>query len=157
MTDAESLAPVRRSVRVAANRDRAFELFTGFEWWPKSYSILETRSPQTGVVLELSKGGRWFERGEDGSEADWGKLLVVEKPSRLVLTWQLGADYRYHPEHATEVEVNFVPDGTKAVTLTLEHRHFERFGAAAEAVRASVDGPQGWEGLLKGYADAVSG
>jgi len=157
MTDTASSAPLRRSVKVTAGPDRAFELFTKFAWWPKAYSILASKSPQAAVLIEPRAGGRWFERGEDGSEADWGKVIAIEKPSRLVVTWQLGPDYLYHPEFPTEVEMTFAADHPKGTTVTLEHRHFDRFGAEGEAMRASVAGPQGWEALLQGYADAASG
>jgi uncharacterized protein YndB with AHSA1/START domain len=65
------------------------------------------------VSLEPWVGGRWFERGKDGSECDWGKVLVWDAPSRLVITWQVNADFQPSPDIETEIEVTFVPDGVR--------------------------------------------
>ena len=43
-------------------------------------------------------------------------------------------------------------EGTR---VELEHRHFERHGATAEALRDAVGGDGGWNGLLKLYEEAL--
>lgn len=65
-----TVAPVRKSIRVKAGQAHAFKVFTTGRWWPKEHTILASRSPQKDVVIEPRVGGRWFERGEDGSECD---------------------------------------------------------------------------------------
>jgi uncharacterized protein YndB with AHSA1/START domain len=149
-------APVRRSVRVAAPQDRAFEVFTAGigRWWPKSHHI-GAAEPET-VLIEPRVGGRWFERGVDGVECDVGKVLVWDPPARLVLGWQLSADFRFDPELITEVEVNFIPEGEAATRVELEHRDLERFGDRAGAVRQSIDAPNGWAGLLQLFAQSAA-
>ena len=64
-------APVRKSIRVKASPEKAFEVFTAgmSRWWPGSHSI--NQSPLKSVTIEPRVGGRWFERGEDGSECEW--------------------------------------------------------------------------------------
>jgi len=86
-------APVRKTLRVKAPQEKAFDTFVGGMggWWIKSHSLLA--SPQKDVVIEPRAGGRWFEVGEDGSEQDWGKVLEWEAPQRLLLAWQLNADW----------------------------------------------------------------
>jgi hypothetical protein len=37
--------------------------------------------------VEAREGGRIFERWLDGSTADWGTMLSVARPHRLVFTW----------------------------------------------------------------------
>jgi uncharacterized protein YndB with AHSA1/START domain len=151
MTARIAPAPVRKSVRVKASPTRAFEVFAARmgTWWPKSHSV--GSSPQKEVIIEPRAGGRWFERGEDGSECDWGHVLAWEPPSRLLLAWQLDADFKYDKGLVTEVEVRFIPDGD-GTRVELEHRKLERFADRAEAMRSTFDSPGGWGGILDGYA-----
>jgi uncharacterized protein YndB with AHSA1/START domain len=145
-------ALVRKSVRVAAPQGRAFDVFTtGFgRWWPKTHHI-GASEPDT-FVIEPRHGGRWYERGVDGAECDIGRVLVWEPPARVVLGWQLTADWTFDPQLLTEVEVRFIPDGADATRVELEHRCLDRFGDRADAVRKQIDAPGGWGGLLQIYA-----
>ncbi len=149
-------APVRRSVTVKAPPARAFEVFTASigRWWPKSHHIGPV-DPET-VIIEPREGGRWFERAPDGAECEVGKVLVWDPPARLVLAWQLTADWRYDPDLLTEVEVRFLPEADGATRVELEHRNLERFGESAEAVRKNIDAPSGWSMILELFAGAAS-
>jgi hypothetical protein len=77
-----TVAPIRKSIKVAAAPDHAFHVFTAgmSRWWLKSDSI--NKSPIKDIVIEPKAGGRWFERSEDGSECEWGKVLAWEPPVR---------------------------------------------------------------------------
>jgi uncharacterized protein YndB with AHSA1/START domain len=145
-----TIAPIVRSVSVKAPPDRAFALFTGDigRWWPRGMTI--GAQPHADVVIEKRPGGRWFERADDGTETQWGKVLAWEPPSRLLLAWQIGADWKYQANLETEVEVTFAPEG-KGTLVTLEHRNLERFGDAAQSVANQVGG--GWPKLLQFFAD----
>lgn len=146
-------APVRRSIRVDAPLQHAFDVFTAKigSWWPRSHKLgpaeLDT------VIIEPRVGGRWFERDVDGSECEIGKVLVWEPPNRLVLAWQLSAEWKYDRELITEVDVRFIAEGKDLTLVELEHRNLERFGERAEAMRAQVDAPDGWRGVLQLFAD----
>ena len=141
-----SIAPIVRNVTVRVDPARAFELFTTriADWWPKGKTI--GRAPHVAVVLEPWVEGRWFERDAQGQETPWGKVLRWEPPHRLLLAWQIGADWAYHPDLLTELELNFKAHAPGGTVVTLEHRHLERFGADAARVRAMLDG--GWPTLL---------
>ena len=145
-------APVRRSFTVRASPERAFEVFTAGigRWWPKTHKI--GAAPLERAVIEPFAGGRWFEIGEDGSECDWGRVIAFEPPARLLLAWQLGADYRFDPALVTEVEVRFSPAGPGETRVDFEHRHLERIGDAAESMRAAFESPNGWGRLLELFA-----
>lgn len=52
-------------------------------------------------------GGRWYEKEKAGSASDWGKVLAWEPTSRLVLAWDIGADWKYAPNLGTELEIRF--------------------------------------------------
>lgn len=109
---------VRRSVTVAAPVERAWAVYTeGYgSWYPKDHYI--GAEPAETVLIEPFAGGRWFEKQADGSEPEWGRVLVWDPPHRLVLSWMVGGDWQHDPDpaHASEVEVRFVaesPDRTR--------------------------------------------
>jgi len=148
-------APVRKSVRVGAPPERAFKVFTDGigRWWPKTHHI--GAADLDALVIEPKAGGRWYERGVDGSECDVGKVLVWEPPARLVLAWQLTADWKFDPGLITEVEVRFLADGANATRVELEHRDLERYGERADGVRATIDSSEGWNGILQLFKQAA--
>lgn len=151
MSPVISPAPIRKNVRVKVPPARAFEIFTARagSWWLKTHSISTTKSPIKDVVIEPRRGGRWFERGEDGSECDWGKVLAWEPPARLLLAWQIDAQFRFDPATETEVEIRFTPAGNGTL-VELEHRHLERLGDTAEGLREPFE--RGWAALLDSFA-----
>ena len=147
-----SPAPIRKSLRVRATRQKAFDTFFGAmgSWWLKSHSLIE--SGQKDVVIEPRPGGRWYEVGNDGNEQPWGKVLAWEAPERVLLAWQLNSEFAYDPACETTIEVHFTEDGDHTLVY-FEHRDLERFGGAAEATRQGMDG--GWGELLAGYQAAA--
>lgn len=152
MSQTISPAPIRKSVHVKVAPARAFEVFTAGAtgWWLKSHSISTTKSPIKDVVIEPRAGGRWFERGEDGTECPWGKVLAWEPPSRLVLGWQIDPDFKYDPALLTEVEVRFTAD-SGGTLVELEHRQLERMGERGIGLRDAFI--RGWSVLLDSFAD----
>jgi len=145
-----SIAPIIKHVDVAVPPQRAFDLFTGSmgRWWKKGRTIGST--PHVDIVIEPFSGGRWFERGEDGEEVQWGKVLAWEPPGRVLLGWQLNAAFRPDPDLLTEVELRFeqAPGGTR---VTLEHRNLERFGPSAAELAGKFAG--GWQTHIRDFAD----
>jgi uncharacterized protein YndB with AHSA1/START domain len=153
--DAESPSAVEvfRSVSVPLSQARAFELFTTrmTEFWPAEHSIGAAELAE--VVLEPRSGGRWFERGVDGSECQWGRIKAWEPPRKVVLLWQIGADWRFDPEFETEVELTFTEEGPNRSRLDLCHRNLQRYGDNTGQMLAIFDDPKGWTGTLAGFAD----
>jgi uncharacterized protein YndB with AHSA1/START domain len=150
-------APVRKTITVKASSTHAFEVFTAQigRWWPRSHCIAS--SPQKDVVIEPRTGGRWFEIGEDGSQCNWGKVLAYEPPTRVLLAWQIGGDWKYDANLLTEVEVTFTALSAFETRVDLEHRNLERFGEKASEVRGMIDSPNGWSAIIKLYADVAEG
>jgi uncharacterized protein YndB with AHSA1/START domain len=107
-------------------------------------------------VIEPRTGGRWYDIGEDGTEMEWGRVLDWDAPERLVLAWQLDAEWTYDPEFETTVEVRFTPDGDGTI-VDFEHRDLERFGEKANEVRGEFDTGMdgGWGQLLAAYQHAA--
>jgi len=146
-------APVRKSVTVPVTQAHAFDVFTASfdRWWPRNHTI--GNGPLKEVVLEPRAGGRWYGIDEDGSETDWGDVLIWQPPERLVIAWRIGADWRYHADLTTEVEVTFTTLSADTTRVDLEHRLLENMGTDAQRMRDSVDSPGGWGGILQGYAE----
>jgi uncharacterized protein YndB with AHSA1/START domain len=149
--------PVRRTISVSASVERAFRVFTAeFDtWWPRSHHI--GKSPMKKAIVEGKAGGRCYTEQEDGTESDWGRVLVWEPPHRIVLAWQITPEWGYQPDLAqsSEVEIRFSPVAGGGTRVDLEHRHFERHGSGAPTMRTAVDSPNGWTGVMQIFAERV--
>ena len=145
---------VRKSIVIRAPAAHVFSIFVEHHnvWWPRSHHIGSTDS--FTARLEPRVGGRWYETGSDGSECDWGRVLVWEPPHRLVLSWDINAQWEYDPRIANEVEIRFIPEGSEQTLVELEHRGIERFGENADNMRSAFDSPGGWSGILAELAKA---
>jgi uncharacterized protein YndB with AHSA1/START domain len=149
-TEANSL---RKVVSVQAPPAVAWQVFTEKmgTWWPlATYKIGKAKA--VDAVIEPRVGGRWYERGDDGSTCDWGHVLSWEPHSRLVLSWEISADWQHDPTLKTEVEVRFIAEGKDATRVELEHRHLDRYGARRDDMRGIFDSEKGWQGLLDAFA-----
>lgn len=143
------VAPVRKSITVNAPQAHAFDVFARrFDtWWPREHHI--AKPPMKEAVIEPRAGGRWYEKGEDGSECEWGRVLAWEPPHRVVLSWSVNGKFQIDETVESEVEVRFVAEGEKTTRVELEHRIAAE---DAQALRDAVDSPRGWGGLLEIYA-----
>jgi uncharacterized protein YndB with AHSA1/START domain len=153
----DQVESVRREVVVPASAQRAFDVFTAgiSDWWPSEHHI--GSAPIEEVIIEPREGGRWYTRHEDGSETSTGYVLVWEPPERLVITWQISAEWRYDPKLVTTIEVRFVAEAPDRTRVQLEHRDLDRFGPDAERMRLTFDAPGAWDATLAAYAGAVEG
>ena len=155
-TESTAAVEVVRSVSVPLAQARTFDLFTTrmTDFWPKEHSI---GSPAIAdVVIEPRSGGRWFERGVDGSECPWGRVASWDPPRALVLLWQIGADWHFDPDFETEVEVTFTEEDGGRTSVELRHRNLQRYGNATEQMRAIFDDPKGWAGTLSAFAEIAN-
>jgi uncharacterized protein YndB with AHSA1/START domain len=148
---------VRKTITVRAPRERAFTVFTERfgTWWPAEHHI--GAADLADAIIEPRVGGRYYERGVDGSECDWGRVLAYDPPDRVVLSWHLQGDWKYHPDpaKASEIEVRFIAEGPDRTRVELEHRHIERHDLADDVLRG-IDSPDGWSGILQRYADKLA-
>jgi len=147
---------VRKSITVRARPEVAWRVFTEKmgTWWPlANYKIGKARA--VDAVIEPRVGGRWYERGDDGSTCDWGRVLTWEPHSRLVLTWDIDANWQPDPTLNTEVEVRFIADG-KDTRVALEHRRLDRFGERRDEMRRIFDTEGDWGRLLEMFARAAA-
>ena len=93
---------------------------------------------------------------DDGSTCDWGHVLTWEPPSRLVLSWEINADWRPDPTVKTEVEVRFIAEGKDSTRVELEHRHLDQYGERRDEMREIFDKGGDWGRLLALFARAAT-
>jgi uncharacterized protein YndB with AHSA1/START domain len=155
-TESTAAVGVVRSVSVPLSQARTFELFTTrmTDFWPKEHSIGSSEIAE--VLVEPHTGGRWFERGVDGSECPWGRVAAWDPPRKVVLLWQIGANWNFNPDFETEVEVTFTEEAGGRTHVKLAHRNLQRYGDATEQMRAIFDDPKGWAGTLAAFAELTN-
>jgi uncharacterized protein YndB with AHSA1/START domain len=151
MTTTIEIAPVHKTIRVKAPIARAFDVFTAglTRWWPANHGI--GKKPIEKVLMEPRLGGRWLEFAEDGTQTVVATITHWQPPHRVVMLWQVNAQWQPDPSMRSEVDVRFTQDGADATQVVLLHHKFETMGAEAGALmRKDVDG--GWPGLLESFA-----
>jgi len=152
-------AVVRRSIVVDAPIEHAFAVFTGRfgDFKPPEHNLLGV--PIAETVFETHVGGHIYDRGTDGSECRWARVLAFEPPDRVVVSWDISPQWRIETnlEHTSEVEVRFVAETADRTRLELEHRNIERHGPGWEAVRDGVADDAGWTLYLDRYAGLLAG
>jgi hypothetical protein len=154
-------AVVRKSVRVKASIERAFQVFVEQmeTWWPKTHHI--GAQEWNLIVIEPRVGGRWYEQDAAGGQCDWGTVLLWDPPHKARFSWHVGPkrdseEWGYDPDttRASEVEIRFTAEAG-AILVELEHSKLERHGIGAERLLAIFDSPDAWEQILASYVRVV--
>jgi uncharacterized protein YndB with AHSA1/START domain len=159
MSTPAAATSVRHEIVVAAPIARAFSVFTDDfgSFKPPEHNMLGVEIVET--VFEPRAGGRVFDRGVDGTECHWARVLAYEPPDRLVISWDISPQWQIEtdPEKTSEVEVRFIAEAPDRTRVELEHRNLDRHGDGWEAVRVGVDGADGWPLYLDRFADVLAG
>jgi uncharacterized protein YndB with AHSA1/START domain len=155
----QSEAPVvRRQIVVGAPVDKAFALFVERfgDIKPAEHNLLA--APIAETVFEPHVGGHIYDRGTDGSECRWARVLVYEPPLRVVFSWDIGPTWQLEtdPDNTSEVEVRFVAETPQRTRVELEHRNLDRHGPGWESVRDGVGHQEGWPLYLDRYAAVLT-
>ena len=157
MTASAGTTSVRHDVVVEAPIERAFSVFTeGFgRFKPREHNMLGVDIAET--VFEPHEGGHIYDRGVDGSECRWARVLAFEPPTRVVFSWDISPHWQIEsdPERTSEVEVRFVAEGPERTRVELEHRNLDRHGDGWEQMRDAVGSPDGWDVGLHRFSEVV--
>ena len=149
---------VRSSIVVDAPIERAFAVFTeGIgTWFPSEYNLLGSEIAER--VFEPRAGGRIYDRGADGSECSWARVLAYEPPDRVVFSWDISPQWQIQtdPAKTSEVDVRFVGEGPDRTRVELEHRNLDRHGEGWEQLRDSVAGEGGWPYCFERFAERLA-
>jgi len=159
MTTPADATSVRHEVVVDAPIERAFSVFTEDfgSFKPPEHNLLGVAIAET--VFEPRAGGRLYDRGIDGSECHWARVLAYEPPSRVVISWDINPRWQIEtdPEKTSEVEVRFIAETPERTRVELEHRNLDRHLEGWQAVREGVDSEAGWPLYLRRFADVLQG
>lgn len=152
MTTQTQATTVRRSVTVDVPIERAFTVFTeGIgTWWDEGHHLL--RAEIAEMVFEPRVGGHIVDRGVDGSELRWARVLAYEPPHRVAFSWDINPRWELEadPARSSEVHVTFTALTPEQTHVELEHRHLDRHGDGWERMSDAVGSPDGWS--LERYA-----
>jgi uncharacterized protein YndB with AHSA1/START domain len=149
---------VRTSIVVDAPIERAFRVFTErFDRIkPREHNMLGVDIEES--VFEARVGGRIYDRGIDGSECHWARVLAIEPPNRIVFSWDISPRWQIETDldKTSEVEVRFIAETPNRTRVELEHRNLDRHGSGWESERDGVGGEQGWPLYLDRFAEQVA-
>jgi uncharacterized protein YndB with AHSA1/START domain len=149
---------VTASIVVDAPIERAFKVFTEDfgSFKPPDHNMLGVEIAET--VFEPRVGGSLYDRGVDGSECRWARVLAYEPPDRVLLSWDISPQWQLETdlEKTSEWEVRFVAEGSDRTRVEIEHRNLERHGDGWQGVRESIASDSGWPLYLQRYADRVA-
>jgi uncharacterized protein YndB with AHSA1/START domain len=155
MTTRAEATAVRHKIVVDAPIERAFSVFTNDfgAFKPREHNLLSVDITET--TFEPRVGGHIYDRGVDGSECRWARILAYEPPDRVVFSWDINPQWQLEtdPEKSSEVEVRFIAETSGRTRVVLEHRNLDRHLEGWEALREGVDSDGGWPLYLQRYAD----
>lgn len=158
MTTPAEATSVRHEVVVNAPIERAFSVFTEDfgSFKPREHNLLTVEIAET--VFEPRAGGRLYDRGVDGSECNWARVLVYEPPDRVVISWDINPQWQIETdlEKTSEVDIRFIAEAPERTRVELEHRNLDRHLDGWEAVRGGVDSDGGWPLYLSRFAERVA-
>jgi uncharacterized protein YndB with AHSA1/START domain len=153
----ETEASVHLQVVVHVPIERAFRTFTSeFDRIkPREHNLLGVEIAET--VFEPRVGGHVYDRGVDGSECRWARVLAYEPPHRVVISWDISPQWQIetNPERTSEVEVRFIAESADRTRVELEHRNLDRHGEGWETERDAVRSDGGWPLYLQRFADLL--
>ena len=156
MTQAADVV-VRRQIVVQAPIEHAFAVFTERfgDFKPPEHNLLGAAIAET--VFEPKVGGHIYDRGVDGSECRWARVLAYEPPDRVVFSWDISPQWQLEadPGKTSEVEVTFTAMAEDRTLVEIAHSQLDRHGDGWTGVRDGVSTDEGWPLYLDRYADLL--
>lgn len=157
MTTQTQDSTVRAEIVVDVPIEHAFATFTrDSSWKPREHNLLRVDIAESR--FEAHEGGHIYDRGVDGTECRWARVLTYDPPNRVVFAWLITPQWSVgtDPSKASEVEVRFVSEGPERTRIEIEHTHLERHGEGWESMRDSVSAPEGWPLYLQRFAGRLT-
>ena len=148
---------VRAQIVVEVPIEHAFAVFTkSSSWKPPEHNLLNVEIAES--IFERHEGGYIYDRGADGSECRWARILAYEPPNRVLFAWLINPQWQTEADasRTSEVEVGFVAEAPERTRVEIEHRHLERHGEGWEGLRDAIAAPGGWPLYLQRLAEQLS-
>ncbi|MQA75508.1 MAG: ATPase [Solirubrobacterales bacterium] len=159
MSTQAAATSVRTQIVVEAPIERAFSVFTEDfgSFKPAEHNMLAVEIAET--VFEPRVGGQLYDRGVDGSECRWARVLAYEPPDLVVISWDISPQWQIETDlsKTSEVEVRFIAETPERTRVELEHRNLDRHGEGWEPERDAVGGEGGWPLYLQRFAERIAG
>jgi uncharacterized protein YndB with AHSA1/START domain len=159
MTAQTEATAVQTAIVVDAPIERAFRVFTeGINtWWPPEHHLLQEELAE--MVFEPHVGGHIYDRGVDGSECRWARVLAYDPPVRVVFSWDINTKWELETDvdKTSEVEITFTAETPERTRVVLEHRNLERHGENWQSMRDAVGSDGGWPVGLRAFAARAAG
>jgi hypothetical protein len=112
---------VQRQIVVNAPLDRAFTVFTERfgDFKPPEHNLLGAAIAET--VFEPKVGGHIYDRGVDGTECHWARILAYDPPDRVVFSWDISPRRQIatDPNHRARSRCGPTPRPRKSTRLEL--------------------------------------
>lgn len=158
MNTGVAITSVKQSVVVDAPVSHAFKVFVEEfgNFKPREHNMLPV--PIAETVFEPRVGGSIYDRGVDGSECRWARVLAYDPPHRVLLSWDISPQWQIEtdPEKTSEWEVRFTAETATKTRVEIEHRGLESHGQGWEGVRDGVASDQGWPLYLQRFAQLMA-
>jgi uncharacterized protein YndB with AHSA1/START domain len=157
MTTQAQDTSVRTQIVVDVPIERAFAVFTEqFDSIkPREHNMLAVEIAET--VFEAREGGRIYDRGVDGSECQWARVLAYEPPDRIVFSWGSARSGRSNPTSRRPARWRCAsspkpPTGRESSSSTATST---ATGEGWEGEREAVGGEGGWPLYLQRFAGVL--
>lgn len=147
------MTSVKRAIALNLSPQAAFDKFIHEfnTWWPKPYTWSQDKLQS--ISIDARQNGLCTEIGPYGFRCDWGRVISIEVPERIVFKWQISPRREPVPDpsQASEVEIQFKAKADRQTVMHFEHRDFEKHGEGAEAYQQAMDSEMGWDYILDVY------
>ncbi len=114
---------VRETVHRGRDAARAFKIVTEEfgSFKPAEHNLLAV--PIAETVFEPRVDGYVYDRGADGSECRWARVLDYGPPVRVVSSWRISPRWQIEtdPDKTSEGEVRFTAETARRTRVEIEH------------------------------------
>jgi hypothetical protein len=120
-------------------------------WWPRMYTW--SKESLSDIYINAVVNGMCTEIGPYGFRVDWGRVVDLVEHQKVHIKWQISPQRapEPNPEKCSDVMVSFHSIHANSTVLELQHFNFQNHGEEGQQYRLGMDGPQGWDFILREF------